>query len=132
MKLIPESHCDLLAPEARAFGYLATLMPDGSPQLTPLWFDVDGEYILLNSAKGRTKDKNMRARKRVALLITDPQDPFGRYIQIRGTVVEVTEEGALEHIQKLSLRYDDKPWTITEGQIRVIYKIQPDSVYVSK
>jgi len=132
MNFIPESHRDLLTPEARAFGYLATLMPDGSPQLTPLWFDTDGDHILLNSAKGRIKDKNMRARRQVALLITDPRDPFGRYIQIRGVVVEVTEEGALEHIQKLSLRYDNKPWTIVEGQTRVIYKIRLDNVYVSK
>ncbi len=131
MNLIPESHRDLLLPETRAYAYLATLMPDGSPQLTPLWVDTDGVYILLNSAKGRVKDKNMRARKQVAILITDPKDPFGRYIQIRGKVVEVTEEGALEHINKLSLRYDEKPWTPTAGQIRVIYKILPEKVYVS-
>src|SRR5262245_47203330 len=111
MNLIPESHRDLLMPEARAYAYLATLMPDGSPQLTPLWVDAEGDYILLNSAKGRVKDKNMRARSQVAILITDPKDPFGRYIQIRGKVVEVTEVGALEHINKLSLRYDDVAWT---------------------
>jgi PPOX class probable F420-dependent enzyme len=131
MNLIAESHRDLLRPEARAYAYLATLMPDGSPQLTPLWFDAEGDYILLNSAKGRVKDKNMRARKQVAILITDPKDPFGRYIQIRGNVVEVTEVGALEHINKLSLRYDDKAWTPKPGQTRVIYKILPDKVYVS-
>lgn len=107
-------------------------MPDGSPQLTPLWFEVNDQYVLINSARGRLKDKNMRARKQVALLITDPKDPFGRYIQIRGRVVDVTEQGALEHINKLSLKYDDKPWTPVDGQVRVIYKIQPDKVYVSK
>ena len=128
---VPESHRDLLQPETRAYAYLATLMPDGSPQLTPLWFDTDGEYILLNSAKGRVKDRNMRARNQVALLITDPADPFGRYIQIRGKVVEVIEAGALEHINKLSLQYDDKPWTEKTGQIRVTYKIVPEKVYVS-
>jgi PPOX class probable F420-dependent enzyme len=132
MQMIPDSHRDLLAAEARAYAYLATLMPDGSPQLTPLWFEVDDQYVLINSAKGRIKDKNMRARKQVALLITDPKDPFGRYIQIRGQVVEVTEQGALEHINKLSLKYDEKSWTPVEGQVRVIYKIQPDKVYVSK
>ena len=132
MNLIPESHHDLLTKEARAYGYLATLMPDGAPQLTPLWFDVDGEYILINSAKGRIKDRNMRARKQVALLITDPKDPFGRYIQIRGRVIEITEQGALEHIEKLSLIYDGKPWTRVDGQVRVIYKILPEKVYVSK
>ena len=132
MNIVPESHRDLLTHEARAYAFLATLMPDGSPQLTPLWFDVDGDFILLNSARGRVKDKNMRARKPVALLITDPQDPFGRYIQIRGKVVEVTEEGGLEHINKLSLRYDEKPWTPVAGQTRVIYKILPEKVYVSQ
>ena len=132
MNIVPESHRDLLTHEARAYAFLATLMPNGSPQLTPLWFDVDGDYILLNSARGRVKDKNMRARKPVALLITDPQNPFGRYIQIRGNVVEVTEEGGLEHINKLSLRYDEKPWTPIAGQTRVIYKIKPEKVYVSQ
>ncbi len=131
MNLIPESHRDLLLPETRAYAYLATLMPDGSPQLTPLWVDFDDNYVLLNSAKGRIKDKNMRARSQVAILITDPKDPFGRYIQIRGKVVEITENGALEHINKLSLRYDDKPWTPKPEQIRVIYKILPEKVYVS-
>ena len=131
MKNIPESHRDLLLPETRAYAYLATLMPDGSPQLTPLWFEFDGEHILLNSARGRVKDKNMRERKQVAILVTDPADPFGRYIQIRGRVMEVTEAGALEHINKLSLQYDDKPWTEVAGQTRVMYKILPESVYVS-
>lgn len=132
MNIVPESHRDLLTPTARAYAYLATLMPDGSPQLTPLWFDVEGDTILLNSAKGRVKDKNMRARKQVAVLITDPADPFGRYIQIRGQVVEITEEGALEHINKLSLRYDEKSWTPVPGQTRVIYKILPEKVHVSE
>jgi PPOX class probable F420-dependent enzyme len=131
MNLIPESHRDLLLPETHAYAYLATLMPDGSPQLTPLWVDFDDEHVLLNSAKGRIKDKNMRARKQVAILITDPKDPFGRYIQIRGKVVEVTEVGALEHINKLSLLYDNEPWTPKPGQIRVIYKILPEKVFVS-
>jgi hypothetical protein len=93
---------------------------------------VDGDHILVNSAKGRVKDKNMRARGRVAILITDPGEPFNRYIQIRGRVVEITEQGALEHINKLSLRYDEKPWTPVDGQVRVIYKILPEKVYVSK
>ena len=132
MNIVPESHRDLLTHEVSAYAFLATLMPNNSPQLTPLWFDADGDYILLNSARGRVKDKNMRARKQVALLITDPQDPFGRYIQIRGNVVEVTEEGGLEHINKLSLRYDEKPWTPIAGQTRVIYKIKPEKVYVSQ
>jgi len=131
MNIIPESHRDLLTDEARAYAYLATLMPDGSPQLTPLWFETDGTHILINSARGRVKDKNMRARSQIAILITDPKDPFFRYLQIRGRVVEVTEEGGLEHINKLSLKYDSKPWTPAPNQTRVIYKILPEKVYTS-
>lgn len=130
MNIIPESHRDLLTEQARAFAYLSTLMPDGSPQLTPVWFDVEGDHILINTAKSRVKDKNMRVRKQVAILIADKQDPFYRYIQIRGRVVEFTEEGGLEHINKLSLRYDDTPWKPVEEQTRVIFKILPEKVYV--
>ena len=89
MKAIPDSHQDLLTDETGAYAFLSTLMADGSPQLTPLWFNTEGEYILINSAKGRIKDINMRARPQVALLITDPKDPFYRYLQIRGRVVDI-------------------------------------------
>lgn len=130
MNHVPESHRDLLTPEARAFAYLATLMHDGSPQLTPVWFDVEGDHILINTAKGRVKDKNMRARQQVAVLIADPKDPFYHYIQIRGRIVDFTEEGGLEHIGKLSVRYDNKPWKPVEGQTRVIFKILPEKTYV--
>jgi PPOX class probable F420-dependent enzyme len=129
MNVIPESHQDLLNDEAGAYAYLSTLMADGSPQLTPLWFNTDGEYILINSAKGRVKDINMRARPRIAILIVDPKDPFYRFIQIRGRVVDIKEEGANEHINTLSLKYDHKPWHSQPEQIRVIYKILPEKVY---
>lgn len=129
MNSIPASHEDLLADEAAAYAYLTTLMADGSPQLTPLWFNVQGEFILINSAKGRVKDINMRVRPQVALLIVDPKDPFYRYLQIRGRVVEIREEGADEHINLLSLKYDHKPWQKVPDQIRVIYKIKPEKVY---
>src|SRR5512135_3207473 len=120
MMKFPESHRDLLKDKTQAFAYLATLMDDGSPQLTPLWFSTDGEHILINSAAGRVKDHNMRARARVALLIPDPGDPY-RYVQIRGRIVEITEMGALEHINALSLKYRGKGWSRIEGQTRVIY-----------
>src|SRR5258708_33033976 len=99
MKSIPSSHQDLLKDETHAMAYLATIMKDGSPQLTPLWFNTEGEYILINSAKGRLKDKNMRARPQVAIVIANPKDT-SRYIQLRGRVVEITEQGADEHITK--------------------------------
>jgi PPOX class probable F420-dependent enzyme len=131
MKAIPESHKDLLKDEVGAYAYLSTLMADGTPQLTPLWFNTEGEYILINSAKGRIKDINMRARPQVAILITDPKDPFYRYVQIRGRVVEIIEEGANEHINALSLKYDHKPWHSIARQIRVKYKILPEKVFVN-
>ncbi len=132
MKAIPESHQDLLKDETKACAYLATTMKDGTPQVTPLWFNTDGEYILVNSAKGRLKDKNMRARPYVALLISDPNNWY-RYVEIRGRVVEITETGADEHINKLNMKYHDgAPWTYRAGQVRVIYKIQPDKVFASE
>ncbi len=128
MEFIPESHKDLLEDEVNALAYLATLMPDGTPQLTPLWFNRDGPHILINSAKGRIKDRNMRARPAVAVVIQDPKIDT-RYIQVRGRVVEIIEEGALEHIDQLSLKYRKKHWKPTEGQTRVTYKILPESVF---
>ncbi|MFH1184398.1 MAG: TIGR03618 family F420-dependent PPOX class oxidoreductase [Chloroflexota bacterium] len=127
MEHIPDSHADLLRDEARAFAYLATIMPDGSPQVTPVWFNTEGDLILLNSAKGRTKDRNMRSRPEVALLIADPKDPL-RYLQVRGRIVGITEAGALEHIGTLSMKYRGRPWTPVSGQTRAIYKLLPDRV----
>lgn len=127
MTFVPDSHKDLLTDEADALAYLATLMPDGTPQVTPLWFNSDEHYVLINSAKGRIKDKNMRARPTVAIVIQDRNDD-NRYIQVRGRVVEITEEGALEHIDQLSMKYSKKHWTAVKGQVRVKYKILPESV----
>ena len=126
MKVIPESHQDLLKDETKAFVYLATLMKDGSPQVTPIWFDTEGEYIRINTAKGRLKDKNMRARPSVALCISDPKNPY-RYVQIRGKVVEIITEGAEEHIDKLNMKYHGNPHYANHNpeHPRVIYKIEP-------
>src|SRR5512147_2439815 len=120
----PKDFLDLLTPESKALLYLATVMPDGSPQVTPVWFDTDGDYILVNTNEGRVKDKNMKARPRVAMTIQDPKDPY-RYLGIRGEVVNHTTEGADEHISMLSLRYDNEPWTYRETQKRIIFKIKP-------
>lgn len=120
----PETCLDLLKDETKAYLYLATIMPDGSPQVTPVWFDTDGEHILVNTSEGRVKDRNMRARPKVAMVIQDPSTPY-RYLGIRGEVVERTTEGADEHINKLSLKYDNEPWTYRKGQKRIIYKIKP-------
>jgi PPOX class probable F420-dependent enzyme len=129
MKSIPENFHDLLADKKRAFLYLATLMPDGSPQVTPVWFNTDGEYILINTAQGRIKDRNMRARPQVALCIADPANPY-RYLQIRGKVIEFTTEGADAHIDTLAGKYTGTPkYTFGKtGEIRVTYKILPEKV----
>jgi PPOX class probable F420-dependent enzyme len=119
----PKEFLDIIK-ESKAILYLATLMPDGSPQVTPVWFDTDGKYILINTNEGRVKDKNMKARPQVAMTIQDPNDLY-RYLGIRGEVVGYTTEGADEHINKLSLRYDNKPWTYRETQKRIIFKIKP-------
>ncbi|HEY9151555.1 MAG TPA: PPOX class F420-dependent oxidoreductase [Anaerolineales bacterium] len=129
MKAIPESHQDLLKDETKAFVYLATTMKDGSPQVTPIWFDIDGEYIRINSAQGRLKDKNMRARPTVALCISDPKNPY-RYLQIRGKVAEITMEGAEDHIDTLNLKYHGNRNYPGHNpkQPRVIYKVEPEKV----
>ena len=125
MNHIPESHLDLLKDEKKAFLFLATIMSDGSPQVTPIWFNTDGEYVLINSAKDRVKDRNMRIRPQVALCIQDPSNPY-RYLQIRGKVVEFTIEGADDHIDALTLKYRGIPKYPSRqpSEQRVMYKIQ--------
>jgi PPOX class probable F420-dependent enzyme len=122
---IPEKYRDLFS--KRAFASLGTLMPDGSPQVTPVWCDLEGDKVIFNSAKGRQKDKNVRRDPRVAVAIVDPENPY-RYLEIRGKVVEITERGADEHIDKLAKKYldvDKYPYR-QKDEVRVIYKIQPE------
>jgi PPOX class probable F420-dependent enzyme len=129
MKSIPDNFHDLLKDETRAFLFLGTLMKNGSPQVTPIWFNTDGEYILINSAKGRVKDRNMRARPQVALCIADPKNPY-RYLQIQGRIVEITEQGADDHIDALMFKYHGKtkyPYK-KPGEVRVRYKVQIEKV----
>jgi PPOX class probable F420-dependent enzyme len=130
MKNIPKEFLDLLADETKSFVFLATSMADGSPQVTPVWFNTAGEYILINSARGRTKDRNMRARPQVALAIADPKNPY-RYIQIRGKVVEITERGAREHINALSNKYTgNSVYPGNPDEVRVSYKIKIEKVHI--
>ena len=127
---IPEKFQDLFTKVA--FAHLATSMADGSPQVTPVWVDYDGTHVRVNSAKGRVKDKNMRRNKRVALSIQDPDNPY-RYLEVRGEVVEITEEGADAHIDALAKKYLGKeryPFR-SPGEVRVIYKIRPDKISTS-
>ncbi len=124
---IPENFRDLL--QKKAFAHLATLMHDGSPQVTPVWFDYDGSTIRINTAKGRVKDKNMRRSGMVALAIQDPDNPY-RYLAVRGRVEEVTEAGADAHIDSLAKKYlgqDRYPYR-QPGEVRVTYRIRPERV----
>ena len=125
---IPEKYQDLL--NKKAFAQLATIMPDGTPQVSPVWFEYDGKNILINSAKGRVKDKNMRHDPRVGLDIQDPDNPY-RHLSIRGRVVQITEDGADAHIDKLTKKYinqDRYPYR-GAGEVRVIYKIQAEAAH---
>jgi len=120
----PTDFLDLLKDETKALLYLATIMPDGSPQVTPVWFSIDGDDVLVNTNEGRVKDKNMKARPQVAMTIQDPSEQ-DRYLGIRGEVVGFTKEGADEHINQLALKYYRRPWNYREGQRRIIYRIKP-------
>jgi len=124
----PEKYRDLLDDNKKVFAYLATVMEDGSPQVTPVWFSSDDRYILVNTVVGRVKDRNMRARSQVALCIVDPNDPY-RYIQVRGKVIEYTTEGANEHIDSLAWKYRGikRYDNYRPGMVRIIYKILPES-----
>jgi anthraniloyl-CoA monooxygenase len=126
---IPEEFLDLF--QKKTFGHLATLMPDGTPHITSVYVDYDGQYILINSARGRVKDRNMQERPEVAIQIPDP-DNSDRYVTVRGWVVEITEKGADAHLDRLSRRYLDKdvypPNMRFPGEVRAIYKIEPRHV----
>jgi PPOX class probable F420-dependent enzyme len=124
---IPDKYRDLFT--KRAFASLATVMPDGSPQVTPVWVDLEGDLVLVNTARGRQKDKNMRRDPRVAMAIIDPENPY-RYLEIRGRVAEITEEGADPHIDKMAKKYlgaDKYPYR-QPSETRVIFKVQPERV----
>jgi PPOX class probable F420-dependent enzyme len=125
--LIPDSHADLF--NKKAFGNLATLNADGTPQVTPIWVDREGEFLLFNSARGRLKDRNVRRNPHVAIAISDPDNPY-RYLEIRGQVVEITEAGADAHIDKLAKKYlgvDTYPHR-QPGEVRVMYRVKPERV----
>ena len=127
MAVIPEKYLDLLQ-QKKAFASLATTMPDGSPQVTPVWFDYQGGVIRVNSAKGRVKTRNMKTGVPVALSIMDPDNPY-RYVQVRGKVGRVTEVGGDQHIDSLAKKYlgKDKYPFAQPGEVRVIYEIEPAS-----
>jgi PPOX class probable F420-dependent enzyme len=107
------------------FVHLTTVMPDGSPQASPVWIDLDGDAILVNSAQGRVKDKNMRRDPRVALSAVDPDNPYTP-LMLRGKVVEITSKGADAHIDSMAKKYlgkDTYPFR-QPGEVRVLYRIE--------
>jgi PPOX class probable F420-dependent enzyme len=124
---IPEKYRDLFTKPN--FAHLGTIMPDGSPQVTPVWVDLEDGFIRVNTAKGRVKDKNMRRNKKVALSIADPENPY-RHIAVQGEVVDITEHGADAHIDSLAKKYlgKDKYPFRQPGEQRVIYKIRPGKI----
>lgn len=126
---IPEKYLDLLDSK-KAFAHLATLMPDGWPQVTPVWCDREGSYVRINSARGRIKDLNMRREPRITLCLSDPDNAY-RYLEIRGRVMEITENGADDHINLLAKKYlgaDVYP-NRRPGEVRVIYRVKVERAF---
>ena len=121
-------YADLLAGNQKALANLGTVMPNGAPQVTPVWFDYDGKFFRVNSAKGRVKDRNMRRNPAVSLAIVDPANAY-RYVGVQGRVVEITEQGADAHIDSLAKKYrgQDKYPFRRADEVRVIYKIAPSA-----
>ena len=128
MDRLPDDFRDLF--EKKAFGTLATLMPDGSPQATPVWVDYRNGEVWVNSALGRQKDRNVKRDPRVAVAIIDPDNAY-RYVELRGSVREITQEGADAHIDAMAKKYLDQdryPFR-QPGEQRVIYKISIEHVH---
>ncbi|MSP78387.1 MAG: TIGR03618 family F420-dependent PPOX class oxidoreductase [Dehalococcoidia bacterium] len=131
-KKLPAAVCELL--DRPVLAHVATLMRDGSPQVTPVWVDTDGEYVYINTAQGRTKARNLKKDALVALSIADVKNGTRNDLQIRGRVVEVTTQGADEHIDKLSMKYSGRAyagWLAGAGrgktsEVRIKIKILPE------
>jgi PPOX class probable F420-dependent enzyme len=124
---LPDGLRELL--EHNSLCYLTTLMPDGSPQITQVWVDTDGKHVLINSVRGHQKIRNIERDPRVAVAIGDPDQPR-RYFQVRGRVVSVTEDGAVEHIETLAQRYlgGPYPWFGGRDQVRLLITIEPSHI----
>jgi len=131
--VIPEAYRDLL--EGRTYPVLSTVMPDGQPQSTVIWCDVDGECVLINTMRSFRKAKNMRANPRVTLLAYEQVNPL-RSLEVRGTVIEMTETGALEHLDRLSVKYIGRgpyfgacvPAELKEREVPVLCRLAPTHI----
>lgn len=124
---LPAGLLDLLGRASPCF--VATLMPDGSPQLTETWVDTDGTHVVINTVAGFQKVRNMERDDRVALNIADP-DEVSRYYAVRGRVVSITADGAADHIERLAQKYLGRPypWFGGRDQTRLVVTIRPDKV----
>lgn len=114
--------------ERKSFASFATLMPDGTPHVTPVWIDYDGEYFIVNTAEGRQKERNVRRDPKVGLAVMDPENPY-RYVSVRGEVEELRKEGAVDHIDELAGRYmgvEEYPYKDQDEGDRVMLMIRPD------
>ena len=124
---IPQNFLDMF--KRPIFANIATLMPDGSPHLTPIWIDYDDSYLLFTIIKGHKKDRNLATHPQVAITLFDPENPY-RYIMTQGRVVEITEDGAYEHSQKMAKKYlgDDGEYVFKEGEKVHLFKLIPEKV----
>jgi PPOX class probable F420-dependent enzyme len=127
---IPEEFRDLF--DRKTFAHVATLLPDHTPHSVPVWIDYDAEdnHLLVNTVRGSRKEQNVEESAHVAVSMTDPDDPY-RFLAVRGEVVEITEEGAVEHVNELARRYlgeSEYPRLGEEDAPRVIVRIRPNSV----
>ena len=125
---VPEKFLPVLT-EKKALAHIATLMPDGSPQVTPVWFLYENGKFIVNTARGRVKDRNMTRNAKVALSIVDPDNAYA-HLAVRGTIVRATEEGAAANIDVLAKKYlgQDKYPFGQPGEVRVMYEIEPTSI----
>ena len=134
---IPETHKDLLT--GAVVVTLVTVMPDGTPQATPVWVDYDGQHLIVNTARGRQKDRNMQRRSKVAVVAIDPKNPY-RWLEVRGEVDGISEVGAVDVINKLAKKYrgvdsyygGTAPAERANQETRVTYKIRPLHVNYSR
>ncbi|MBI3912943.1 MAG: PPOX class F420-dependent oxidoreductase [Chloroflexi bacterium] len=128
---MPERLQYLLRWETKAFAFLALTLADGSPQVTPIWFDWDGTHIVINTARGRVKDKVLKRKGKAAFLIVDPKDNY-KFLSLRGSVAQETEEGGYDQICKLNDKYHGTRDYPKRDEVRVTYKILPERVYPKK
>lgn len=126
-KSIPVEYRDLF--NKRAYATLGTLRSDGSPQVTPVWCDIDGDQVLVNTAKDRHQDKNIRHDPRVAVVIVDPDNPY-RYLEVRGRAIELDDRDASVHLDQMAAKYlGSETYAYRQpGEIRVLYAIQADRI----